>query len=82
MIAVGTSDINIDACCSRTTYPDTALVSIPGRDDTMVSGGSTAHSDLYGPGYSMVLGHQHGPRLLGNHVTFGFNGNYGHLLRP
>ena len=50
--------------CRRAMDPVMASSCSPDPDITMVPGGSMYHSHLYGPGYSLALGHQHSPRWL------------------
>ena len=63
----------------RTTDPDMVLNHSPGPDITMALGGSTDHSDWYGPGCSwpldtsMVTGGIPDPG-----IHMGFGGNMGH----
>ncbi|KAL6053098.1 hypothetical protein STEG23_014274, partial [Scotinomys teguina] len=55
----GTSDIITDPGCSRITDSGMAFGCSFGPEVTMAPS-STGHLDLYGSGYSMALGHQHG----------------------
>lgn len=50
--------------CRRAMDPVMASSCSPDPDITMVPSGSVYHSHLYGPGYSMALGHQHSLRWL------------------
>ena len=56
------ADINIEPGCSKATDPD--MVSSCSRDPevTMTPGSIMRHLELYGPGYSVAPGHQHGLR--------------------
>ncbi|XP_036054424.1 uncharacterized protein LOC118590776 [Onychomys torridus] len=56
--------INIitDLSYSRTKDPDKALCNNSGPDVSMAPDGSTSHSDQYGPGGCMTLGHPNGHR--------------------
>lgn len=56
-------DINTDPSCGWATMdPDMALGQSSAPDVTVALGGTVSHSDQYGPGGSVALGHQRGLR--------------------
>lgn len=55
-------DINRDPIFSRTTGLDMALSGSLGQEVIMASGGSTGHSNQFGPSISVVPRHQYGLR--------------------
>ena len=59
-MVIETSDINTDPGYNMVTDLDKALSFSSGLGVTM----ALDHSDLYDPGCSMALGHQHGFRWL------------------